>query len=143
MVPIDVRAEVVIGRARPDVAAFATDPQHDPEWIGGVVEASLLSPQIGKGAKVRRVAKFLGRRIDYTTEVTDWQPPAAVEMEATKPFPMRIRYEFQEHADGTLASIRVRGDASGFYRLAAPLLSRQVKSSVTRDLKTLKKRLES
>jgi hypothetical protein len=142
-VPTDLRAETVIRRPRDDVAAFASDPNHDPEWIGGIVEASLLTPTpIGNGSKVRRGAKFLGRRIDYTTEVTDWALPEAIEMEATKPFPMRIRYESAEHPEGTLASIRVRGDAKGFYSLAAPLLSRQVKSSISRDVNKLKRLLE-
>ena len=56
---------------------------------------------------------------------------------------MNVTYEFEEAAGGTLARIRIEGGASGFYRLAGPLMSRAVKGSITNDLKTLKELLES
>jgi hypothetical protein len=39
--------------------------------------------------------------------------------------------------------IRTEGDASGFYRVAGPLLSRAVKRGLERDLRQLKERLEA
>ena len=56
---------------------------------------------------------------------------------------MRVTYAFDDAGGATRASIRVQGDASGFYRLAAPLLSRAVKRSITKDLRNLKKIMES
>jgi len=40
-------------------------------------------------------------------------------------------------------SIHARGDAGGFYRIAAPLLNRMVKRSITNDLETPKEYLEA
>ena len=40
---IDISAEVIINRSRDDVASFATNPDNDPVWIGGVVEAEMLT----------------------------------------------------------------------------------------------------
>lgn len=141
---VDVTAEVVIARACSDVMAYATEPANDSAWIGGVVEAELESPPpIGLGAKVRRFAKFLGRRFTYMTEVVAWEPGAAVTMSATSPFPMTIRYEFGQNGAGTVARIRVQGEGSGFFKLAEPLLARQVKGNVSKDLQRLKKLLES
>ena len=46
-------------------------------------------------------------------------------------------------AEATLARIRIQGDATGFFRLAAPLLAAQVRRSITRDVNNLKRVLEA
>ena len=141
---IDITAEVTIDRKREDVAWFAMDPENDPVWIGGVIEAKMVTkPPFGKGTKVARVAKFLGRRMEYTPEVIRYEPGKLLEMSTDVPFEMTIRYEFEDAGDGTLARVRVQGEGSGFYRLAAPLLARVVKRNVSSDLQTLKRLLES
>lgn len=57
------------------------------------------------------------------------------------PMPMHITYSFAPHPGGTLARIRVRGDASGYYRLAAPLMARKVRGSIIKDLRDLERSL--
>ncbi|MCH8025821.1 MAG: SRPBCC family protein [Chloroflexi bacterium] len=141
---IDITAEVTIDRKREDVAWFAMDPENDPVWIGGIVEAKMVTePPFGRGTKVARVAKFLGRRMEYTPEVLAYEPGKLLEMSTDVPFEMTIRYEFEDADGGTLARIRVQGEGSGFYRLASPLLARMVKRNVSRDLRTLKRLLEA
>ncbi|MFQ6019364.1 MAG: SRPBCC family protein [Dehalococcoidia bacterium] len=142
---IDVRAENLINRSRADVASFAMNADNDPIWIGGIMEAKMLTdPPLAKGTKVERIATFLGKRIEYVNEVVEYDPKALLVMRSIKgPFPMTISYEFEEAAGGTLARIRVQGEASGFYKLATPVLSRAVKRSITNDLQALKDLLES
>ena len=142
---IDVTAEVLIGRNREEVARYAINPENDPVWIGGIVEATLLGdPPLRSGSQVQRVAKFLGRRIEYVLEVTDFEPEGQLRMKSVKgPFPMDVTYQFQERDGGTLARIRVQGDAGGFYKLAAPLMARMVKRNISKDLEALKDLLEA
>ncbi len=142
---IDVNAETLIDRPKEDVARFAMNAENDPIWIGGISEANVLTdPPMAKGTQVERLARFLGRRILYVNEVVEYDPGALLIMRSIKgPFPMTITYQFEEEGASTLARIRVQGDASGFYRLAAPVLSRAVKRSTTNDLKSLKGVLES
>ena len=141
---LDVQTEIVIGRSRREVAGFAMDPENDPVWIGGIVEAeTVTAPPFGKGSRVRRVASFLGRRMEYTPEVTEYVPESRLVMRADRPFAMTIGYEFEDVGGGTRARIRVQGEGTGFYKLAAPLLARMVKRNVSNDLKSLKRLLES
>lgn len=142
---IDVTAQTTINRPRQEVADFATNPHNDPVWIGGISQARLLSePPVAVGTQVERVASFLGRRIEYVNEVVDYEPGARLAMRSVKgPFPMAITYSFDDGDGGTLTSIRVQGDASGFFRLASPLLALAVHRSITRDLRALKRLLES
>jgi hypothetical protein len=65
----DITAETVVARPRREVAAYVVDWRNDPEWIGGITEARLLTGEpFGVGSRVARVAKFLGRRIEYVNE---------------------------------------------------------------------------
>ena len=141
---IDVTAEIKIGRARGEVATYATDASNDPLWIGGVVESGVLSDgPVQQGTRVARIAKFLGRRIEYVNEVIEYDPGVRLVMKSVSgPFPMTISYEFEEAEGGTLTQIHVRGEAEGFFKLAAPVLALFVRRSIRRDLETLKGLLE-
>ena len=141
---IDITADVTISRPRAEVAAYAMDPANDPVWIGGIVEARQVSDHpFGVGTRVARVAHFLGRRMDYTPEVREYVPGERLAMATDKPFDMTITYAFEDNGADTHASIRVQGGGSGFYSVAGPLLAPLVKRSVGRDLRTLKRLLES
>ncbi|MFG2732209.1 hypothetical protein [Streptomyces canus] len=96
----------------------------------------------GTGAEVTRTAYFLGRRIDYVLHVAVYEPPRLLDMvSVAAPMPMHVTYSFEAHPRGTLATIRVRGGPGGLLRLASPLLGRQVRSSLTKDLRDLERRL--
>ena len=142
--PIDVTAEATINRPRSAVAAFVSDPANDTQWIAGIKEAHAVTEgPVGVGSQVARVASFLGRKIEYVNEI-DRLDESILEMHSVKgPFPMHITYTFDENGAGTLARIRVQGEATGFFRLAAPLLAGQVRRSITRDVNNLKRVLEA
>ncbi|MFG2550044.1 hypothetical protein [Streptomyces sp. NPDC048581] len=70
-----------------------------------------------------------------------YEPPRLLDMVSVgAPMPMHVTYSFEPHPRGTLAAIRVRGGPGGLLRLAAPLFSRQVRSSLTKDLRDLERR---
>ena len=121
---MDVTAEVLIQRNRAEVARYAINPENDPVWIGGI-PTLLGDPPPRSGSQVQRVAKFLGRRIESGLEVTELEPESLLRMKSLKgPVPMDVTYQFQERDGGTLARIRAEGDAGGFYKVAAPLMTR-------------------
>ena len=67
-----------------------------------------------------------------------------VEMRVEKPFPMMICYELDDDQDGaTRVAIHTTGTPGGFFGLAAPLMTRQVRGSITADLRRLRDRLET
>ena len=96
----------------------------------------------GLGAQVTRTAYFLGKRIDYVLEVTGFEPPTMLDMTSVAgPMPMHVTYRFDRHPRGTLASIRVRGDAGTYYRVAGPVMGLMVRRNLGRDLRDLEARL--
>ncbi|MFD7445878.1 SRPBCC family protein [Streptomyces sp. NPDC059909] len=143
---IDATAERVIPLPPEQVAAYAMDWRNDPEWTQGIREAALTREAdaggFGVGAEVTRTAYFLGKRIDYVLRIAEHEPSRLLDMVSVAgPVPMHITYTFTPHPDGTLAGIRVRGDAGGYYRLAAPIMARKVRSSIGKDLRDLERKL--
>jgi len=143
--PIDVQPELLIQRPRSQVAAFMFDPRNDATWTTGVIECHPHQDgRLRKGATVERIVKFLGKQFGYQYEVVDAQGDDFVVMKVEQPFPMLVRYQLQDAPGGaTLASIRATGDTAGFYRLAAPLMAPMVKRQIGKDLKLLKRVVES
>jgi hypothetical protein len=120
------------------------DPVNDTRWIGGIRSARLLTPgPVTVGSQVERVASFLGRRVRYVNEITELDADRLAMRSVRSPFPMRVTYGHRDTGNGaTEVSVRVEGDASRFYALAAPLLGLAVRRSITRDLRNLKRILE-
>jgi hypothetical protein len=142
-IDVTVRREIPLPPER--VAAYAMDSRHDAEWTQGIRTAELTRQAdgggFGTGAEVTRTAYFLGRRIDYVLRVAAYEPPKLLDMVSVAgPMPMHVTYSFEAHPRGTLAAIRVRGGPGGLLRLATPLLARQVRSSLTKDLRDLERR---
>lgn len=142
---MEVTASVWISLPPGEVAGFALEPGNEPRWIGGIVESRpLTGTPITQGAQVQRIAKFMGKRIEYVLEVTEMEQPGKVVMKSIKgPFPMVVTYEFRQEGEGTRASIRLQGDAGGYYRVGKWLLEPMSRRSIARDLRTLKKIIES
>ncbi|MFG2369369.1 SRPBCC family protein [Streptomyces mirabilis] len=151
---IDVSVDRVIPAPPEQVAAYAMDWRHDTEWTQGIRSAELTRHAdgggFGVGAEVTRTAYFLRRRIDYVLRVAAYEPPRLLDMVSVAgPMPMHVTYAFAPapegtpHPQGTLARIRVQGGGGGFYRMAAPLLARQVRTSLGKDLRDLEHRLSA
>ena len=141
----DVTVVTRIARPRPEVAGYATDWRNDPTWIRALRDVRLVTGEpFGVGSQVARVAGFLGRKMEYINEVVEWDGDRRFEMKSVKaPFPMTVVYEFEDaEGDATLMRIRAGGDASGFYRIAAPALNLAVRRGIQGDLAQLKELLE-
>jgi hypothetical protein len=91
------------------------------------------------------VARFLGRRLAYTYEVTDLVPRARLVMRTAEgPFPMETTYTWTAVDDGrTRMTLRNRGEPSGFGKIAAPLMAAAMRRANEKDLVRLKSILES
>jgi uncharacterized membrane protein len=142
---VDVSATGTIHRPRDQVAAYLREPANDTQWIGGIRSARLLTPgPVTVGSQVERVASFLGRRVHYVNEITELTDDRLAMRSVRSPFPMRVTYEHHDAGDrATEVLLRVEGDAGRFYGLVAPLLGATVRRSIARDLRNLKRVLET
>lgn len=143
---VDVLTETVIDRPVTAVAAFAGDPVNAPRWYVNIESADLeTAPPVAVGSRIAFVARFVGRAMRYTYEVTELIPDERLVMRTAEgPFPMETTYTWHATADGgTRMTLRNRGRPAGVSKLVAPLLAHAMRRANTKDLALLKKLLES
>lgn len=142
--PFDVRVEASVARSPEDVAAYMFDPRNDPEWITGIEHVDPPVGAVGVGTETHRLARFMGRRIDYILRVKEHVPDRLLVMESVKaPFPMGVTYGIKPDPAGSRVSVRVTGGYGLLMRIAQPLVGRQIRRSLQSDLRHLRGRLEA
>jgi uncharacterized protein YndB with AHSA1/START domain len=144
-VPVDVRTEIDIDRPASEVAAYACDPDNATAWYENIESARWQTdPPLAVGSRIEFAARFLGRRLAYTYEISELVPGERLVMStADGPFPMETTYTWVETASGgTRMTLRNRGQPSGFSRLVAPMLEAAMRRANHKDLRRLKQILE-
>lgn len=143
---IEVSTEIEIRRPRPQVASFASDPGNAPSWYENIETVEWRTPPPATvGSRVAFVARFLGRRLAYTYEVTELVPDERFVMATSEgPFPMETTYTWEDIPGGaTRMRLINRGAPSGFPALLASLMGPAVRRANRKDLARLKTILES
>lgn len=142
---VDVQTQVVIDRPRPEVAAFVSDPDNATAWYQNIESVEWKTPKpVTVGSRLAFVARFLGRRLVYTYEVTELVPgERLVQRTVAGPFLMETTYRWEDNpGGGTVMKLRNRGEPSGFSGFAAPMMASAMRRANRKDLVRLKAILE-
>jgi hypothetical protein len=128
------------------VADYCANPGNAPDWYVNISSVEWKTPPpVRVGSRMAFVAQFLGRRLAYTYEVTEWVPHERFVMRTAEgPFPMETIYTWETTPDGgTRMTLRNRGTPAGFSVLMAPLMARAVRRANQKDLAALKRIVEA
>ena len=142
---VDVLTEIVIDRPRDEVAGYAADPTHAPDWYVNIESVDWkTAPPVRVGSRMAFVARFLGRRLAYEYEVVDLVPGERLVMRTAEgPFPMETTYTWETAGEGrTRMTLRNRGEPSGFSRVGTPLMASAMRRANRKDLDRLKTLME-
>ncbi len=143
---VDVQTEIEICRPREEVAAYAADPTNATVWYENIERVEWKTPRpIAEGARIAFVARFLGRRLAYTYEITEFRPLERLVMSTSDgPFAMETSYTWADTPAGaTKMTLRNRGEPTGFSRIVVPVMATAMRRANRNDLRRLKKVLES
>jgi uncharacterized membrane protein len=142
---VDVQTAVEIARPRDEVAGYAADPDNATAWYENIEAVKWrTSKPLAIGSRVAFVARFLGRRLEYTYEIRELVRSERLVMSTDEgPFPMETIYTWEDAgAATTRMTLRNRGEPSGFSKLAAPMMAHAMRRANTKDLDRLKAILE-
>lgn len=142
---VDVQSEIVIQRARADVAAYAGDPERASEWYTNVDEVEWQTePRLQVGSRVAFVSYEMRKKESFVFEVCEYVPDERLVMRTVEgSFPMETTYTWEQQGEHTTRmTMRNRGEPTGFVKLFAPLLAPAMRRSIQKDLARLKRLLE-
>jgi uncharacterized membrane protein len=142
---VNVSTEIIINRPIEAVAAFASDPDNATKWYVNIKSVTWRTPKpLDVGSLVEFSAAFLGKKLVYTYQITEFSPNSKLVMTtANGPFPMETSYLWEKISDReTRMILRNSGTPSGFAKFVRPIMELAMKNANLKDLKRLKSLLE-
>jgi uncharacterized membrane protein len=134
---------VTVNRPAEEVFAYLADVRNLPEWQGEVIEAR-PEGEAGVGARFVEVRSFLGKRMESTIEIVEYEPGRLFTIKVIEgPIPFEVRHTLEAHGDSTRVQVVGEGEPGGFFKLAEGLVTRKVQKAAEKDFAKLKQVLES
>jgi uncharacterized membrane protein len=135
----------VINRPIDEVFAFTTNQENQPKWQSRLLEMKKTSDgPIGVGTTWRSVVKFLGRRIEGTTVITEYELNRTYGGRSTSgPFPVQARQTYEALDGGTRVTFTIQAEPGGFFKIAEPVLLTLYKRQADAEMASLKEFMEA
>ncbi len=142
-----VEESVVIARPPHEVFAFIVQADNLPIWDSMTIEAEQVTKgEPGLGTRTRGVSKLLGKRLDWTSEVTAFEPDA---MATYSTVGGRLSFsatsKLEPVEEGTRLTYRVEAEsglAGVFGKMSDPLVTNALARTVRANLGSLAELLE-
>src|SRR5262249_24705810 len=142
---IHIEESITINRPIEEVFAFVSDFRTVSQWQSGVVDVR-LTPEgpIGVCTWATLVHAFLGRRLEMTVEIVEYEPPPnKASKRISGRIPAIVSRTFARTAKGSSISQVIEGQAGGVFAVAEPLVARSLGRGVKAAFGDLKDLLES
>jgi uncharacterized membrane protein len=141
-----VVVELEIDRPASVVWEYMKNAEHNPEWLRNMQSARWTTePPIAAGSRYEQVARFLGKEVRTSFEVTRLDEGRTVTISSLpgSSFPIEITRQVEPlGSDRSRVREVAAGDSRGFYRIAEPLMRAMVRRNIARDYRRLKQLLE-
>jgi carbon monoxide dehydrogenase subunit G len=135
---------IYIQRPRAEVFAFLATPENLPRWNHAIDAARLVTPEpLGVGSRIEQ-HRTEPRPATEELEVTEFSADRRLGLRGDLgPLHGVITYDLETADEGTHLTNAADLDASGPFRLVAPLASSRIRDAVADNLRTLKNLLEA
>jgi DNA-binding SARP family transcriptional activator/uncharacterized protein YndB with AHSA1/START domain len=142
--PHRVTAGIEIDVPIDQVFCYVTDPHNLVHWHQGVSDVRDVSGPPGVGQRFTWTIHFLGKRLEVTHEVTDFEPSTLYAWRAVHgPYRGVQHFQFEPTNNGIKVTVNIAvQDLHFLARLAEPLILRTARGHEQHCLETLKDLLE-
>ena len=134
---------VHVNRPVAEVFQYLNDPTKMAEWNATIEEATASETPIKVGTRIRARGRWLGRKIESTVEVVEYEPNKRVVNRSDEPFSWKAINTFQAENGGTRLVSACEGESRGFLKLSEPIFARIVKNQLQAQFETAKELLEA
>src|SRR5919107_2362267 len=128
------------------VFEYVSTPENDPTWVQASLRHEMLSPApMRVGSITEEDVGFLGRRMRYAWEITQYESPSAFALRSISgPIPATIRV-LLESLDGARTKVILVGEVQlrGVYKPMELVMRLVAQRQFGTQLRTLKNLLES
>jgi uncharacterized protein YndB with AHSA1/START domain len=139
-----MEGSININRTVEEVFAYVTDVSNLAKWdrqAGGSEQTS--EGPVGLGTTYRGSYEVLGKTMDWTSEITEYEPNRKVVQKIDMgPTVMTMGWLLDPVETGTRFTISSKGYLGGLAKLAGPVLDRTMKKQMEDNLARLKAVLE-
>lgn len=136
-----VQESIFIPKPPQEVFDYISDPNHLPEWDSAIVESQQIDDgPVKVGTRTKGKSKILGRRFDWSTEVTEFDPPRRVVSRGEGDLKFTVIHITEPEGDGTRFTARVEADSGLggiFGKVADPLVQKAYSRTSRANLETL------
>jgi len=144
---MQLRAVRTIKRPAEEVFAFFSDASNNPKWQKGMVSCEwTTSPPIRVGSRYAQVARFMGRAVESTFVVTEYEPGRLIAIETEEStFPINVRRTVipLDESSCQVEAVIGGGPERGPLKWLTPLVRGRAQKSVDADYDRLVGLLES
>jgi uncharacterized membrane protein len=146
LLKMNVKQSVFIDRAAEEIFAYVSDIENLVDWSSVIISTRKISPgEIHVGATLRNTIRFLGKWLDITFEVVEYEPSRYLTLKSIAGVtPCLFSYQFEPTEDGgTMVSQGTIIHLTGaILDLTEPVVTNVVRRQLELDLLTLKDILE-
>jgi len=147
VITMNVKQNVFINLPAEDIFAYVSDFENLVDWSSVMIAARKISPgAIEVGATIRGTVRFLGKWLDITFEIVEYEPGRYLTIKSTSGIaPFLFCYQFEPAGDGgTIISQKaVIHLTEEVVELKASVITSAVRRQIEYDLVTLKDLLEA
>jgi uncharacterized protein YndB with AHSA1/START domain len=142
--PLTFDVKTTIARPPNEVFAVLVDVPHHVDWAKGAGQIRDVSDNPAKlGTTWTQVSSMAGRKVEAIARVEACDPDRRFAFSTDKPFPARLAFELEPEGEGTVVNVHAEAEPGGFFSIATPLLRKAATDRLTKDVASLKSKLEA
>jgi hypothetical protein len=142
---INLEMSTMIYRPVSQVFDFMSTPENDFQWQYGTLASARISEGLSKvGTSFRSIGHLLGRRVQSTFEVTEYEPNRKYGFKSLSgPLRSHTSYTFEVDKGVTQIGISTQVNAINFFQVNQGVLEKGMKKQLKENLAMLKDLLEA
>ena len=142
---IKINMSTLIDRPVREVFDFMSTPENDFQWQYGTLASARISEGVSKrGTSFRSIGHLLGRRVQSTFEVTEYEPDRKYGFKSLSgPMQSHTSYTFEMDKGSTRIDVTLQVTMINFFQVSQGVLEKNMKKQLKEDLAMLKELLEA